>query len=38
MHALRVFIAIALAGMVMSCGQGGQGPKGDPGPQGPPGP
>src|SRR6516165_367749 len=36
MHVLRVLVAMALAGAMMSCGQG-QGPKGDPGPPGPPG-
>src|SRR5262249_23483155 len=37
MRVLRVLVAMALAGAMMSCGQG-QGPKGDPGPPGPPGP
>ena len=38
MHASRLLIVIALAGTVMSCGQGQPGPKGDSGPPGPPGP
>ena len=41
MHLLRLVIAIALAGPLMSCGgyvgpPGPPGPKGDPGPEGPP--
>src|SRR6266704_1593103 len=38
MHFLRLVIAVALAGPLMSCGQGPQGPMGNVGPPGPPGP
>ena len=39
MNVLRMFIAMALAGIIlMSCGQGPQGPMGYQGPAGPPGP
>jgi hypothetical protein len=38
MRLLRVLIAVAVSGAVISCGQAPQGPKGDPGPPGPPGP
>src|SRR3982074_1869219 len=38
MHFLRLVLAIALAGPLMSCGQGPQGPMGNVGPPGPPGP
>ncbi len=38
MHFLRLVIAIALAGSLMSCGQGPPGPMGYAGPPGPPGP
>ena len=38
MRLLRVLIAVAVSGALVSCGQGPQGPKGDPGAPGPPGP